>query len=101
MIRRGLLKKMVDSCRPPSILRRRNSKHPRDPERHGHSLCILYTFKAHTQPATQIPTLPVPPNPLETLNCDTGSLEDDYIRDPLNQLKGAMVQYLSMARRKL
>ena len=70
-------------------------------QRHGHWLCLLCSFKAHTQPATQAPSLPVPPNPLETLNCDTGWLEDDSIREPLNLLKGAMVQYISMARRKL
>jgi hypothetical protein len=70
-------------------------------KRHGHWLCILCSFKAHTQPATQPPSLPVLPNHLETLNCDTGWLEDDSIREPLNLLKGAMVQYVSMARRKL
>jgi hypothetical protein len=70
-------------------------------QRHSHWLCILCSFKAHTQPATQAPSLPVPLNSLETLNCDTGWLEDDSIREPLNLLKGAMVQYLSMARRKL
>jgi hypothetical protein len=70
-------------------------------QRHGHWLCLLCSFKAHTLPATRAPNLPVPPNPLERLNCDTGWLEDDSIREPLNLLKGAMVQYISMARRKL
>jgi hypothetical protein len=70
-------------------------------QRHGHWFCLLCSFKAHTRPATQVLSLPAPLNPLETLNCDTGWLEDDSIREPLNLLKGAMVQYLSMARRKL
>jgi hypothetical protein len=70
-------------------------------QRHSHWLCLLCSFKEHTRPATQAPSLPVSSNSLETLNCDTGWLEDDSIREPLNLLKGAMVQYLSMVRRKL